>query len=62
METILIDPEFFGPDHSGPYLEAKALAMFRDSEGTLWAAFELADMDGVYVVSTASRFFNRVDR
>lgn len=62
METILIDPEFFGAGHSGPYIEAKVLATFRDSEGTLWVAFELTETDGVYVISTASRFFNGVDR
>lgn len=62
METILINPEFFGPGFfgsstSGRCLEGKTLAMFRDSEGTLWVAFELADMNEVYVISTASRFF-----
>lgn len=57
-DHILLDSEYFGPCSRGERLSARVIAIFRDSTGDQWCAFELADMTGVYNIHLGSRFFH----
>ena len=56
--NILIRAEFFGPAESNDeLLVAPILSAFFDLEGTMWFAFEIAEIAGVHCIPEASRFF-----
>jgi len=56
-DGIMIDPEFFTPDSIEPDLCCRLLSLFRDSDGSFCAAFDVPDMAGTYVINLGSRFF-----
>jgi hypothetical protein len=53
-EIVEFESEFFGEPSGVIY--GKVLAIFRDSEGSQWAAFECEDMLGVHLIPLCSRF------
>lgn len=63
--TILVHPEFFENKPASPFVSkegqelvcGEVLAIFRDSVGTMHAAFEVTDMLGVMVIGLDSIFF-----
>jgi hypothetical protein len=59
MDYVIVADEFFSATLYEPGLLrwGTVLSTFRDSEGTQWIAFELAELHGVFVISTASTFF-----
>jgi hypothetical protein len=57
LANIVFESEFYGREHSGTTLEGKTLAIFRNSEGDLYCAFEDPEIHGVHVISLGSNFF-----
>jgi len=55
--NIVVESEFFGKEGAEkPPLSGILLAMFRDTHGQEWFAFELPDVWGVHVIPADSRF------
>jgi|KBSSwiStaDraftv2_1062776.scaffolds.fasta_scaffold00380_50 hypothetical protein len=54
--NITVEQEFFGREHKGAPLVGQLLAMFRDTHGHEWFAFELPDVWGIHVIPADSRF------
>lgn len=59
---IEIDSEFFGTRYAGEVLVGKVCVIFRDSTGDQYCAFEMADMEGIYVMHLGSNFFRGWNR
>jgi hypothetical protein len=58
--NILIDgdywPEASAEERSAVY-EGSVIALIKDSEGTMYCAFEMPDQSGLQLISLGSRFF-----